>query len=424
MKTIKNWFRFFVNKIKTLLNSRKRVAIFIILILLVCFGGWKLFGGKQSTQYQKITVERGTLITSISASGQMASVGTMTVTTQASGLVKNVYVKNGDFVIAGQNLMELTLDQSGQQKMTQAWSGYLSAKNSLDSTLANQFTLQSDLFNKWKTFLDLAQSSSYQNPDGSPRLDMRALPQFATVQNDWLAAEAKYKNSQAVIAQTQVSITSAWLSYQLNSSLITAPMSGTVSDLTLAPGMSLNTNSTTTTNKVASIRTDNPPIAQFNLSEIDINKVNLGQKATLTIDALKGQTFTGKVIGIDKTGTITSGVTTYPITIQFDTTNDRILANMSVTANIIINVKDNTLLLPTSAVQTQAGQTTVRMIKNGQIQEVTVETGLSSETQTEILSGVNVGDEVVIGTISNGQSAQTTSPFSGGLRIGGGFGGR
>jgi len=54
-----------------------------------------------------------------------------------------------------------------------------------------------------KTYTGLAENSTYQNPDDSPKYEYRTLPQFTTSQDDWLAAEANYKNQQNVIAQTQ-----------------------------------------------------------------------------------------------------------------------------------------------------------------------------------------------------------------------------
>jgi multidrug efflux pump subunit AcrA (membrane-fusion protein) len=104
---------------------------------------------------------------------------------------------------------------------------------------------------------------------------------------------------------------------------------------------------------------------------------------------------------------------------------------MAVNAKIITNVKDNVLLVPSTAVQTTNGQSTVRILKNGQLQTVAVTTGDSNDTDTEIMSGLSEGDTVVtsIVTQSTGSRA-TSSPFSGGFGGGnrvffnGGGGGR
>lgn len=100
-----------------------------------------------------------------------------------------------------------------------------------------------------------------------------------------------------------------------------------------AQGSGSSTTSTINSSKVASIQTNSFPISQLNLSETDVLKVEIGQKATMTLDALPDKTFTGKVVGIDKTGSINSGVTNYPVTIQFDTSPNDILPNMSATGS-------------------------------------------------------------------------------------------
>ena len=102
---------------------------------------------------------------------------------------------------------------------------------------------------------------------------------------------------------------------------------------------------------------------------------------------------------------------------------------MAVNATIITSVKNDVLVVPNSAVQTSNGTSTVRVLKNGQATPVDVEIGSTSDTQTEIVSGLSEGDQVIIGTTIQGAStgAGTTSPFGGtgfgGARAVGGFGG-
>jgi len=173
-------------------------------------------------------------------------------------------------------------------------------------------------------------------------------PTYIQENSDWLAAEAKYKNQQAVVSQAQAAVNSAWLSYQLTSPIITAPVSGTIVGLNFVPGMVIGSSSTTTSQRVAVIRTEGTPIASFNLSELDVPVVKPGQKATIELDSLPDKTFTGKVMSVDWLGTITNGVTNYPVIIQFDTSSEKVLPNMAASANIIIEVKDNVLLVPSN----------------------------------------------------------------------------
>ncbi|HUV46801.1 MAG TPA: hypothetical protein VMW29_01575, partial [Candidatus Bathyarchaeia archaeon] len=115
---------------------------------------------------------------------------------------------------------------------------------------------------------------------------------------------------------------------------------------------------------------------------------------------------------VDRIGSVTSGVTQYPAIIRLDSSSAQILPNMTVTAKIIINRKENVLVIPSSAVQNQEGQNYVQLMVNNQPQFVVVETGLVSETQTEIVSGINEGDIVVISSTSSTNSQQNgQSPF-------------
>lgn len=369
-------------------------------------------------KYQTARVEVGTLTVSVSASGQASSSNNTSISTQASGVVKAVYVKNGDIVTAGQKIAELELDQDGQLRSTQAWSSYQSAKNNLESAKYSLYTLRSDMLSKWDTYKELSESDTYKDVNSGNR----NLPEFYIPQDNWLAAEAKYKNQQAVIAQTQTALSAAWLAYRQSSATIYAPIAGTVTGLSLQPGAVLLAQSTTTgsasSQKIASIKTDAPVQLSVDLSEIDVTNVAINDSATIIVDAFPGKTYTGTVISIDTIGTTTSGVTTYPTVIGLDTDAPEILPNMAVNAVIITDTKDNVLLVPATAVQNQNGKNTIKVMKNGQAKNVPVEIGAGSDTQIEIVSGLSQGDEVVVNptAINNGNaSTQTKSVFSTGF---------
>lgn len=424
MNYIKNFF----------LKNKLRTIITIIIIVIGGFFLWRTFGNKSSQpQYQTANVTRGTLVSSAAESGQVAVANRVSITTQASGVVKNIYVKNGDTVTAGQKIADITLDAAGQQRQAQTWAAYLNAKSSVDTANAQMFSLQSAMYSAWQKYTNLATNSTYQNGDGTPNISNRTLPDFTTVQDNWLAAEAQFKNQQGALAQAQAALSSNWLAYQQAASTIYAPSAGTVNDLIIAPGMQIGSANTTagssstggTSQVVGTVTTEGNPIISVSLSEIDAVKVKVGDKATVTFDALPNKTFTGKILGVNTTGTVSSGVTTYPATIVLDAPNTDILPNMSATANVIISVKQNVLLVPTAAIQTTGGQTIVRVLQNGKVTSVPVTTGDTSDTDTEIVSGLNEGDTVVTGIISSGNqsSGATSSPFGGGFRGFGGGGG-
>ena len=406
--------------IKAFIFAHKKLSLAALAILIVLFVGWRLLAPRQSApQYQTATVTRGTLITSVSASGSVSIANKTSVTTQASGMVNTVYVKDGDTVSAGQVIATVTLDQSGQQKQATAWASYLSAQNTLNAAKATQYTLQNSEFVANQKFMNDAVAN------GKPTDD----PLYVEEQASWLAAEAAYKNQAGVISADESSLTSSWLSYQAVSATITAPTAGKLTDLTLTPGMQLSGGSSSSSNvvtpqSVASIETSGTPVVTVDIAEVDIPHVVVGQKATLTFDALPNETFTGKITGIDTTGVVSSGVTTYPATIVLDTPSDKIFPNMSVTANIITSVKDNVLLVPSSAVQTIGSSPSVRILRNGQLTSIPVTVGSSSDSQTEITSGLSEGQTIVTNVLTSSTigTGVTSSPFSavGGRGFGGG----
>jgi RND family efflux transporter MFP subunit len=389
----------------------------ILVIALIWFGWTRTHSTAATPQYQTAAVTRDTLIVSTTVSGQVASTNNVQITTQASGVVSHIYAKDGDTVKAGQKLADIELDLTGQQKNTQAWATYQSAQNNLASAKASLFSTQSTMFTKWNTYLNLAQNGTYQNGDGSPNTQNRDAAQFISTNDDWLAAEALYKNAQAQVAQSETALSSAWFTYQQSAPSIIAPLSGKLTGFSLQEGSVITAQTTTNgvaaNQRVASITTEAAPTITLNLTQIDAPNVKVGNNATVTFDAFTGKTFTGKVVSIDTVGITSSGVTTYPATILLDTTPQGILPNMSASANIITQTKNNVLLVPTSAVQTQNGQTYVRVMKNGQISQATVEIGVASDTQTEIVSGVSEGDTVVTGTTTASSATRTaTSVFS------------
>ena len=415
-----------------LFKTTKRTVFTIIIVIIAIIVALNLPGAQKQSTYQTAQVTNGTLVTSVTESGSVVVANRLAVTTQASGTVKDVLVKDGDQVTAGQTIADLTLDNTGLQKQTQTYAAYLGAQSALATAQAQLYTLQENMFNAWQNYLNLSTNSTYQNPDGSPNTLNRTLPQFITTQDAWLAAQAGYKNQQIVISQDQAAESNALISYQASSATITAPSNGTITDLIIAPGMQIASAATSTTSTsqttIASIKSAGTPVISVSLSEVDAAKVKEGQKATITFDALPNQSFTGKVTGINTTGVITSGVTTYPATIVLDVPNDNILPNMSATANIITGVLSNVILVPSAAVQTVGNASTVNVVNNGAVISTTVQIGASSDTETQITSGLQAGQTVAIGyNSSTAATNNTTSPFSrnifGGSRGGGRPGG-
>lgn len=411
--------------------SLAKKAIILVVFVIAGFFIYKYYNGSSNEKinYETAKAEMGTLVISVSGSGTVTSTNNSNVTTSATGVVKSLYVKDGDIVKTGDKIAELELDLEGQQKNAQAYASYLAAQNSLQSAKDSLYAAQADLFGKWQTYFDLAESNSYKNDDGTPKTEERNnKTEFLITQNNWYSSEASYKLKEKAVIQAQTSLSSAWYSYQQASPVIYAPISGTVSGMSLQVGSVINSqsssNTSATTNKIAGIRTDAMPTISINLTEIDVPKIKVGNRATITFDAFSDKTYTGEVISIDLIGGSSSGVTTYPAVILLDTKSEGILPNMAASAQIITDTRDEVIMVPVSAVTTVDDVSTVQVMDNGKPKAIAVETGASSDDYTEIISGLREGDIVVTSTTQSAASTGTTrnstsSPF-GGFGSGGG----
>lgn len=384
----------------------KTIILGIIVLAGLVFGIIKLTAGKSATaQYQTAQVEKGTLISTVAASGSVIAANINNITTQTSGTVKKVYVSDGNTVKQGQVIAEIELDTVGAQNQAQAYVNLLSAANGLNSANNNYRSAQASAENV------LDQVKGHATDETLAQKDTRTK------------AEVARDNAYDSVRLAQVKLNSANLDYQTSSPIIRSPITGVVKSVTIAEGMNLgatqNSSGGSVNQRVATIATQGLSLATFNVSEIDVTKIKPGQKATVTLDSITDKTFTGKVMSVDRVGSTTSNVTSYPVIIQFDLNSDQILPNMAASANIITATKDSVLLIPTTAIQTQSGQSVVRVMNGSTVTDVNVETGLSSDTQTEIISGLTEGQTVITGNVFTSTTINQTSIFSSLGRTGG-----
>lgn len=198
---------------------------------------------------------------------------------------------------------------------------------------------------------------------------------------------------------------------------ITAPFAGTLATFNLNQYDTVSSGAT-----VGSLLT-NQKIALLTLNEVDAAKVSIGQKATLTFDAIDSLTLTGKVVEVDTAGTVSQGVVSYSIKIGFDTQDARIKSGMTVNASIQTAVKQDILVVPSSAVKTQNGVSYVQVFtpalaatngSQGEVsavppEQVQVTTGISNDTEVEIVSGLKEGEQIVTRTITAKTTTATTA---------------
>ncbi len=201
---------------------------------------------------------------------------------------------------------------------------------------------------------------------------------------------------------------------------VKAPFEGTIASVDAEKGDTVSSGTA-----IATLITEQR-IAEITLNEVDVAKVSVGQKATLTFDAVTDLSLTGTVAEVDTIGTVSQNVVSYNVKINFDTQDDRIKPGMSVSASIITESKTDALIVPNNAIKSDSEGSYVLMFdqplansesSQGAISETlpfqqAVEVGISNDDYTEIISGLIEGDQVVIKTITSSSSSNTSSSQS------------
>jgi HlyD family secretion protein len=198
---------------------------------------------------------------------------------------------------------------------------------------------------------------------------------------------------------------------------VVAPFDGIIATLTAKVGQSASGSIGTLIAK--------QKIVKISLNEVDIAKIKLGQKVTLTFDAIDGLSITGSVYAIDSVGTVSQGVVTYNVSISLDVDDARVKPGMSVSAIVMTDSAQDVIVVPNSAIKNQNGLNYVEVFSaplslalpgvQGSISpvlptQVEVQIGLADDTSTEITSGLKVGDIIVTKTVTATTKTTASAP--------------
>jgi hypothetical protein len=165
------------------------------------------------------------------------------------------------------------------------------------------------------------------------------------------------------------------------------------------------------------------------LSESDVSKVKVGQPATITLDALSGVTLGAHVTAISPVGTTSNSVVSYDATLTLDQSDSQVKPGMSASASVIV-AQVQGVNVPNDALTGTGSLATVTVLKNGKKTSKQVAVGLRGSSRTQIVSGLNAGDQLVVTTTlppltssaSGGPGGGTGT--LGGSGVAGGAGGR
>ena len=375
---------------------------FILLGLLVTAGAAYYFfssNSKQETTYLTESVTRGNVEKTVVASGSVESVNEVDVGAQASGKITKLYVKLGQEIKKGEMIADI-------DSTTQI--------NTLNTKKAALVSYQAQLKAK-KTAYDVA-LSSYNRLSKLYTQKATSLDSVNTAKSTLDNAKAEMEAIEANIKQAEIEVNTA--ETNVGYTKITAPMDGTVISVPVSEGQTVNANQTTPT--IVTIADLSQMKIKPEISEGDITKVKAGQEVSFTILSDSQTVYHSVIDSVDPANTTTSDSSStsslssssssttsaiyYYANVLIDNPDRTLRIGMTTENNIkIANAKD-VLLVSNMAIQKRDGKSFVNVLNDkNQPEPREVEIGVQNDFKTEIKSGLNEGEKVIVSQVANGE---------------------
>ena len=375
---------------------------FILLGLLVATGAVYYFfssNNKQETTYLTESVTRGNVEKTVVASGSVESVNEVDVGAQASGEITKLYVKLGQEIKKGEMIADI-------DSTTQI--------NTLNTKKAALVSYQAQLKAK-KTAYDVA-LSSYNRLSKLYTQKATSLDSVNTAKTTLDNAKAEMEAVEANIKQAEIEVNTA--ETNVGYTKITAPMDGTVISVPVSEGQTVNANQTTPT--IVTIADLSKMKIKPEISEGDITKVKAGQEVSFTILSDSQTVYHSVIDSVDPANTTTSDSSStsslssssssttsaiyYYANVLIDNPDRTLRIGMTTENNIkIANAKD-VLLISNMAIQKRDGKSFVNVLNDkNQPEPREVEIGVQNDFKTEIKSGLNEGEKVIVSQVANGE---------------------
>ena len=381
--------------------KNKKIWIGIGVVVAIAIAAFLLFGGEkqQKVSFEEATVTKGNIQNSITATGTIEPVTSVTVGTQVSGIVSKLYVDYNSVVKKGQVIAEL--DKTNlMSELSTARANLSSAQSALN--------YQQDNFRRYQTLYDKGLVSA----------------------DDYESARLSYLQAKEQVASSRETVNRAQTN--LGYATITSPIDGVVLSKSVEEGQtvaaSFNTPELFT---IAQDLTDMRVIAD--IDEADIGGVVEGQRVTFTVDAFPDDSFEGKVTQVRQQATTESNVVTYEVVISAP--NNDLKLKPGLTANVTIYTleKNDVLTVPAKALRftpTEAfvtdgqkiedceGANKLWTLEGNTFKAHAVTIGITNGTTTEITGGISAGTKVLTdfslsggGSGEEGGNEQAGNPF-------------
>lgn len=379
--------------------KNKKVWMGVGAVVLIALVIWMMSGGKkeQKAEFETAKVEKQNISTSITATGTIEPVTSVTVGTQVSGIVSKLYVDYNSVVRKGQVIAEL--DKTNLiSELNRAKADLSSAQSSLNYETAN--------YSRYKTLFDkgLVSADEFEN------------------------AKLSYERARQTVNSSRESVQKAQTN--LGYATITSPIDGVVLSKSVEEGQtvaaSFNTPELFT---IAQDLTDMRVIAD--IDEADIGGVKEGQRVTFTVDAFPDDKFEGQVTQVRQQATTESNVVTYEVVISAPNKDLKLKPGLTANVTIYTLEKNDVLAAPAKALRfvpnealLSKGQTIedveapakVWTLDGNTFKAHAVQTGTTNGMLTEIISGISAGTEVLVDfKLSGGEQEapgqQAQNPF-------------
>ena len=370
--------------------KNKKIWMAVGAVAVIAIVVWALSGGKKEEEvtFESAKVERQNIHTTITATGTIEPVTSVTVGTQVSGIVSKLYVDYNSVVKKGQVIAEL--DRTNlTSELNRAKAELTSAQSTLSYETAN--------FQRYQTLFNKGLVSA----------------------NDYESAKLSYEKARQTVNSARESVQKAQTN--LGYATITSPIDGVVLSKSVEEGQTVAASfNTPELFNIAQDLTDMRVIA--NIDEADIGGVKEGQRVTFTVDAFPDDKFEGTVTQVRQEATTTSNVVTYEVVIGAPNKDLKLKPGLTANVTIYTLEKNDVLAVPSKALRFMPNEALLK--KGEQIEDVDapqkvwtmegntlkahkVETGITNGMLTEIISGISEGTEVLVDfNISGGETEQ------------------
>ena len=376
----------------------KFIAVFAVLAGAGYYFYDKNFNVPQGDQFITSKAVRGELVKSIESNGEIYATELIDVGAQVGGQIKKLYVKLGDVVKAGDMIAEI--DSATQQ-------------NNVDTKKA-QLGIYEAKLNSAKVALEISKTKFKREQELFAK-NATSKEEFENAKNTLAANEASLKEIEAQIAQAKISLNTAQI--DLGYTKIIAPKGGVVVSVQVEEGQTVNSNQTTPT--IVNIADLSKVQLKMEIAEGDITKIKVGSKVEYSILSEPNRKFYAQISSIDpglttlsngkyKT-TSSSGSTTssssssaiyYYAKAVVDNPDGTLRIGMTTQNTVILDSAKDAVIVPSIAVKNEEGKSVVYVLKRDEngletAERREVQTGLIDSLKTQILSGVEEGEDVV-----------------------------